>query len=275
MSSPFATIANDAAAGSMLGRERMSDDAFTQRRWDERWAAEALPYDPAEDEQLRDSLGLIRRFWPDPNGKFLEAGCGPAANALNLARAGAEVTGIDFSPHAIEAAEEGFRRHGVRGDFVLCDVRDIRFPDGTFDFVYAGGVVEHFRDTDRAIAEMARVLKPGGRVLLTVPALTLSYPYMFLRGNVPAIPVGEQAATFLHFRLLRGAFAEFGFERSFRKRRLAGLVADAGLVDVEVGRFDTYLPLLKIPGSLRGGARRLAQRDAFAPMWYATGRRPC
>src|SRR5262249_28901053 len=138
MSSPFATIANDAAAGSMLVRERMSDDAFTQRRWDERWAAEALPYDPAEDEQLPDSCAFIRRFGPEAKGKSLEGGWGPAANALNLARAGADVTGIDFSPHAIEAAEEAFRRYGVHGDFVLCDVRDIRFPDGTFDFVYAG-----------------------------------------------------------------------------------------------------------------------------------------
>ena len=47
-----------------------------------------------------------------------------------------------------------------------------------------------------------------------------------------------------------------------------------GLESIEVGRFDTYVPLLQLPRPLRGIARRLARTDAFAPMYYGAGTRP-
>ena len=252
----------------------MSHDAFTQARWDELWGDAHTVYDPSAEPQLRDSLALITRFWPRPTGRFLEAGCGPAANALNLALRGVEVAGIDLSANAVSAARSEFARRGLAGQFVSSDVRRIPFPDETFDFVYAGGVVEHFRELDQALAEMVRVLRPNGRLLITVPALTLAYPYLFLRGNVPALPVVEGLVAGIHFRLLRGRLAKFGYERSFLRGRVRRVLERAGLANIEVARFDTYLPLLQLPGVLRGVARRLARTDAFAPMYYATGVRP-
>lgn len=251
----------------------VSHDAFTNQRWDEVWARSDLIYDPAAEPQLRDAFALIQRFWPQPTGRFLEAGCGPAANALNLAARGADVAGVDLSPTALRMARAAFAERSLSGEFLLGDVRELPFPDESFDFVYAGGVVEHFLQTDRAVAEMRRVLRTGGRLLLTVPALTLSYPYLFLRGNVPALPLLEGIMSFVQFRLLRGKLARFGYERSFRSRSLRRLLAEEGLVSVEVGRFDTYLPLLPVPRSLRPLARRLARSNLFAPMYYATGLR--
>jgi SAM-dependent methyltransferase len=249
----------------------MSQDALTHARWDQLWAESQTVYDPSAEHQLRDALALITRFWPQLSGRFLEAGCGPAAIALNLALRGVDVAGVDVSANALRAASDAFGQHGLAGEFVPGDVRRIPFPSGTFDFVYAGGVVEHFLDADRAIGEMRRVLRPGGRLLITVPALTLSYPYLFLRGNVPALPGIETAVAWVHFRLLRGRFASFGYERSFRRARVRKLLSAAGLHDVEVGRFDTHLPLLQLPHPLRRPARVLARTDAFAPMYYATG----
>jgi SAM-dependent methyltransferase len=248
-----------------------SHDVFTAQRWERLWHDSEIAYDPAAEPQLRDSLALIRRFWPEGRVVFLEAGCGPAANALNLAREGMEIVGVDLSSSAVEAAEAAFAARGLNGRFLLGDVRDLPLPDRSVDFVYAGGVVEHFREIDRALAEMVRVLRPGGRLLITVPALTLSYPYLFLRGNVPALPVAEQALAAVHFRLLRGKLATFGYERSFTRRRLHRLLISSGLTGVEVGRFDTFLPLAQVPRSLRGPARRLARMNAFAPMWYGVG----
>jgi SAM-dependent methyltransferase len=247
-------------------------DAFTHERWNAVWAESTPNYDPAEP-QLRDSLALIRRFWPGQRGSFLEAGCGSAANALNLAVPGVHVTGVDLSPSALAMARAAFAEKGLAGDFVLGDVRSLPFSDASFDFVYAGGVIEHFRDSGRAVGEMARVLRPGGRLLLTAPAFTLSYPYLFLRGNVPAMPGLERPLAALHFRLLRGRLAAFGYERSFRRADLRALLTAAALESPEVGRFDTYVPLLQVPARLRGLARFLARTDAFAPMWYAVGAR--
>lgn len=250
-----------------------SQDAFTQARWDERWGGEQIVYDPAAEPQLRDSLDLISRFWPAPAGEFLEAGCGPASNALNLALRGARVTGVDLSANALTAARAEFERRGLEARFTHGDVRDLPFDEGTFDFAYAGGVVEHFRELGRALTELVRVLRPGGRLLITVPALTLSYPYLFLRGNVPALPIAERIAVAIHFGVLRGKLAAFGYERSFPRRRLQRELEAAGLGGVEVGRFDTYLPLEQLPTPLRPPARRLARTAAFAPMYYATGAR--
>jgi SAM-dependent methyltransferase len=248
-----------------------SHDAFTRARWDALWGEAETSYDPAAEPQLRDSLALIERFWPQPAGRFLEAGCGPAANALNLALRGVDVAGVDLSENAIQAARSEFDRRSLTGEFVTGDVRQLPFEDGTFDFVYAGGVVEHFREIEQALAEMVRVLAPNGRLLITVPALTFSYPYLFLRGNVPAVRFVEPLVAGVQFRLLRGRLATFGYERSFLRRRVAQLLKQAGLSNVDVGRFDPYLPLPQLPNIFRPLARRLGRTDVFAPMYWGTG----
>jgi ubiquinone/menaquinone biosynthesis C-methylase UbiE len=248
----------------------MTHETFTHERWNAVWAGSEPNYDPAEP-QLRDSLALIRRCWPRAQGRFLEAGSGSAANALNLAQSGISVAGVDLSPAAIELARRAFADRGLDGDFVLGDVRRLPFADASFDFVYAGGVVEHFVDSADAVTEMARVLRPDGKLLITAPAFTFSYPYLFLRGNVPALPLLESALAFVQFRVLRGRFAKFGYERSFRREAIRRLLVAAGLGSVEVGRFDTYVPLLQVPRRLRRFARQLARSDAFAPMYYGVG----
>lgn len=106
----------------------MSQDALTQARWEDRWVRSEPNYDPAADEQLRDSLSLILRYWPDCRGHFLEAGCGSAANALNLAHRGVEVSGVDLSPEAVRVASQAFEARALRGDFRVADVRDLPFP---------------------------------------------------------------------------------------------------------------------------------------------------
>jgi ubiquinone/menaquinone biosynthesis C-methylase UbiE len=255
-----------------VGCRAVSYDGLTKERWANVWGSSDIEYDPAREPQLRDALELILRHWPEPRtGRFLEAGCGPAANSLNLAKLGIEVVGVDLTQQAVEGARDAFVRHGVEGQFLLGDVRQLPFPDGSFEFVYAGGVVEHFRESSLAVAEMARVLRPGGRVLFTVPALTLSYPYLFMRGNVPALPLLEDIVSFVQFRLLGGKLATFGYERSLLARDVRRLLTAAQLDDVVVHRFDTYLPLLAIPARLRPSARRLARTNLFAPMYYGTG----
>jgi ubiquinone/menaquinone biosynthesis C-methylase UbiE len=220
-----------------VGSGTLSYDRLTKARWAHVWASSDIEYDPTREPQLRDALELILRHWPEPRTgrRFLEAGCGPAAISLNLAKLGIEVVGVDLTQAAVDGAREAFARHGVEGQFLLGDVRELPFPDGSFEFVYAGGVVEHFRESLQAVAEMTRVLRPGGHVLFTVPAFTLSYPYLFLRGNVPAVPLAE-IMSFVQFRLLGGRLGRFGYERSFLARDVRRLLTAAQLDDVVVRR---------------------------------------
>lgn len=94
--------------------------------------------------------------------RVCDVGCGYGATARMLAAEhGVEVTGITISPkqHAAASATGG-------ADFVLGDWLSNDFPDGTFDAVIAIESTEHFTDLTRGIAEMARVLAPGGRLVI-------------------------------------------------------------------------------------------------------------
>jgi SAM-dependent methyltransferase len=97
---------------------------------------------------------------------LLDAGCGTGFNLLALSRLGA-ATGIDVSPEALAFC----RRRGVRA--VQATLSFLPFPDRTFDAVTSFDVIYHawVEDDRAAVAEMARVVRPGGLVLVRVPAL--------------------------------------------------------------------------------------------------------
>ncbi len=94
--------------------------------------------------------------------KSLECGCGLATISTRLAMEGYEVTMLDLSSHALEKVKSNFKRLGLVGDFVQDDINDMPFKDKTFDLVLSFGVLEHFKDINKPIEEMVRVLRPGG-----------------------------------------------------------------------------------------------------------------
>ncbi len=75
------------------------------------------------------------------------------------------VTGVDFSRRMLEVAREKARRRGRPVDFRWGDATSLGFSDGTFDAVTVGFGVRNIPDIGRAFAEMARVVRPGGRVV--------------------------------------------------------------------------------------------------------------
>lgn len=110
---------------------------------------------------LHHALGDVR------GKRVLEAGSGTGALSLTLANAGANVTLLDFVPKCVRVGLRAFGMSGVAGDLF-----QMPFASGSFDFVFNHGVMEHFEPASvlRGIAEMARVLKPGGRLLVMVPS---------------------------------------------------------------------------------------------------------
>lgn len=98
--------------------------------------------------------------------RVLEVGCGTGTDLLQFARAGALVTGVDLTPQSIAITRDKFRAYGFDGEFAVADAESLNFPDGKFDVVYSFGVLHHTPDTGGAIAEMHRVLKPGGEAVV-------------------------------------------------------------------------------------------------------------
>ena len=98
--------------------------------------------------------------------RILDAGCGSGPLFAALRDQGAIVTGIDKSAGMVELAR---RRLGDDADLQVAELgRPLPFPDGTFDDVTASLVLHYLQDWGPALAELRRVLKPGGRLIVSV-----------------------------------------------------------------------------------------------------------
>ena len=97
--------------------------------------------------------------------RVLDAGCGPGSITLGLATAVApgEVIGIDAQPSLVDQARALAVQRGVTNvRFEVANVYDLPFPDGSFDAAFNNTVLMHLREPVRALAELRRVLRPGG-----------------------------------------------------------------------------------------------------------------
>jgi ubiquinone/menaquinone biosynthesis C-methylase UbiE len=129
-------------------------------------------YDNDDDAPLAEAVGRISRKVGDtlglrPGEHLLDAGCGPGETAIHLARtAGVRVTGVTVSGYEIETANARAAAAGVgdRASFEYGDFMGLSYPDGTFDAVLALESLQNAPDLDQVLAELFRVLRPGGRI---------------------------------------------------------------------------------------------------------------
>ena len=94
--------------------------------------------------------------------RVLEVGVGLGADHQRFAAAGAELSGVDLTPRAIEHTRRRFLALGLDSKLSVGDAENLGFGDGTFDIVYSWGVLHHSPDTPKALFEVWRVLRPGG-----------------------------------------------------------------------------------------------------------------
>src|SRR6476646_10178855 len=109
-------------------------------------------------ERVVEALGL------PADARILDAGCGSGRNMVELAHHGS-VTGVELSDTSVALA-----RARDRGEVVAGSVLDMPFPDGSFDMAVSLDVIEHLDDDLGALRELRRVVRPGGALLVTVPA---------------------------------------------------------------------------------------------------------
>src|SRR3989338_9436604 len=108
-------------------------------------------------------FGRVKRYInPQPQEKILEIGCGRGYTTKKVQRIAPQTFGIDLNAKAIQ--------NGVAQNLRVMNAEALEFADNTFDKIYSFHTIEHIPNVAKALGEMARVLKPGGRILLAYPA---------------------------------------------------------------------------------------------------------
>lgn len=114
----------------------------------------------------------------EPGERLLDLGCGAGRHAFEAARRGAKVVAVDMDRAELAhvtavfaaMAQAGEIPDGASGMAVAGDATSLPFPDGSFDKVIAAEVLEHLPADQVAMDEITRVLRPGGKAAVTVPA---------------------------------------------------------------------------------------------------------
>jgi ubiquinone/menaquinone biosynthesis C-methylase UbiE len=166
---------------------------------------------PGHSQQVAEQATTrLARLAPKPGQRLLEVGCGNGAAAIQLASAfGLEVVGVDVDPEQVAAATEtaaaAAGAGGVR--FMVADAARLPFADGEFDLVYTNKTTHYVPDWQQAVAEMGRVLKPGGQLLYSDFVAPFGRRLPTRRGvNVAAAAAGllphAQSSAPLHYTAL-------------------------------------------------------------------------
>ena len=194
-----------------------------------------------------------------PEGsRGLDVGCGAGLFAVWLAEAiGARgrVVGIEPSAERADAARELVGRGpiGSRLEFRAGDATKLAALDASFDWVWCGDVLHHIQETGKALSEFARVVRPGGQIVVKESQL--------LHGAfLPGHPALERRLRQAEMEWSRHEGGEFSFEER-RQRTLASL----GAAGLSVETFRTYLLERRAP--LPHAARDYIQHVVFERNW--------
>jgi ubiquinone/menaquinone biosynthesis C-methylase UbiE len=235
----------------------MSEPAGHKRRRAGGPPVYALGSDPAERDRLRrqsedlraHSAALLDRVGLEEGCSVIDLGCGPSGIIeLLSSRVGpmGHVVGLDFDPANITAARELARERGLMNvELIEGDARHTRLAAGLFDLAHARTLLINVPKPEGIVAEMVRLVKPGGSIAVLEPDVGISLCY-------PPLPAWDRMSE-----IFRSTYAIDGADPLIG-RRVAELFREAGLVEVGVeARADLYA---------RDNSRRTSRPDLVRSM---------
>ena len=128
----------------------------------ERWSGFKVWLFSLGNREPESNIVAVDRIAPGPGDRFLDLGCGLGAALERASARGAEVAGVDPSPSMVDKA----RQRVPSATVSVGSAEEIPFPDGHFTAVIAVATYHHWADPPAGLAEVRRVLAPGGRLLL-------------------------------------------------------------------------------------------------------------
>jgi SAM-dependent methyltransferase len=132
---------------------------------------------------------------PRPGKRILHVGCGTGVGEISLSRlrlSQMQLYGVDLLVQRLRQAREATRGVNARANYAAADACRLPFKNAVFDSTYCVAVLQHIRDFGQALAEMARVTKPNGRILVVEPDNTAVYWFSSLPSGVDAFDLGRR-----------------------------------------------------------------------------------
>lgn len=223
--------------GSEHGRAADGSPEYFAEIEKQRYAAEPFILDVAPFAEARGK-------------RVLEIGVGLGTDHVRFARAGAEVTGVDLTPNAVEMVGRRLAFEGLSSDLRVADAERLPFGDDSFDIVYSWGVLHHTPNTPRAVSEAVRVLRPGGRLCIMLYARHswVSYGLWVRQGLLKGRPQRTLADVLAHHMESPGT-------KGYTKGELRGMF---GVLDgLEIKKLATPYDSVFAPGVARLTGRQL------------------
>lgn len=186
-----------------IRREAEENDAIYRRRSLDSLGLSKIHYG------YREMLDWALQQMPNLKGAHvLDIGIGEGQSSVKLALAGAQVTGTEVSCQALKHATFLAGRHGVCINFQQMPGEELRFADASFDAVLCMSVYHHM-DLERAASEFARVLRPGGRLVMIEPLATNPPAWIYRRIGRFLSREATSEETPLHIRDLEFLYKYF------------------------------------------------------------------
>lgn len=179
---------------------------------------------------------------------LLEIGSGLGYDSLEFLKRGVRVTATDLTPQAVALTRRHFQLENVRAEDVRVEnALSLSFPDDSFDAVWANGVLHHTGDTRRALQEVRRVLKPGGRAIIS---------HFYRRGSWMQV-ISRLGRENIEFKEQDPPVTDF-----YTDREILGLFEGYRVIEV-VHEHYRALPVA------RRGVKAMLYRRLFAPAYNA------
>ncbi len=188
---------NEASCGTFASDKEKFTATYYKEIEDHRYAVEPEIFSFAQFSRYRGK-------------KVLEIGVGAGSDFLNWVRSGCEAYGIDLTEEALEHAKNRLQIENLSAqDLRVADCENIPHPDNFFDVVYSWGVIHHTPDTEKALAEIIRICRPGGRVKLMLyhRKSLLAYFFWIKHALLKGKPFRSRADVLYHHMESKGTKA--------------------------------------------------------------------